>query len=85
MNDWQKGFLGGLVVGCVGLAPLLLWLADIRARFRCPNCDEHISIHKDSCELVPQLETLLQRESVGAMADESDRSTKLSIAVAPTV
>jgi hypothetical protein len=85
MKDWQKGFLGGFILGSLGVAPLLLWLTEIKARLRCPNCGEHITIHKGSGEIVPQLETEGRRKGEGADDDNPEAPTKLSIAAAPTV
>ena len=53
MKNLQKGLLTGLFVGGLGTIPLLFWLLDLRAKFRCPHCDEPILIQKLKGNLKP--------------------------------
>ena len=57
MKNIQKGLLTGLFVGGLGTIPLLFWLLDLRAKFRCPHCDEPISIQKLTGNLNPKIAT----------------------------
>ena len=57
MKNLQKGLLTGLFVGGLGTIPLLFWLLDIRAKFRCPHCDEPILIQKLKGNLKPKIAT----------------------------
>ena len=81
MKDWQKSLLGGLVIGSVGVAPVLFWLAEIRVRFRCPGCGEQITAWKKSKQVLPQLEA----HSQGEADEESEETSDRFIASAPTV
>ena len=79
MKDWQKSFIGGLIIGSFGVVPLLFWLAEISVKFRCPSCDEEITIRKAKKQIVPQLKTHQESD------ENSEGTTKISIATAPTV
>ena len=57
MKNLQKGLLTGLFVGSLGTIPLLFWILDIRAKFRCPHCDEPILIQKLKGNLTPKIST----------------------------
>ena len=57
MKNLQKGLLTGLFVGGLGTIPLLFWLLNIRAKFRCPHCDEPILIQKLKGNLKPKIAT----------------------------
>lgn len=84
MKEWQKSFLGGLVIGGLGIIPLLLWLAEIRLTFRCPSCGERITVWKEKKQLVPQLQSDSQKQGDGPSEDSEER-TDLAIATAPTI
>ncbi|MCZ6680536.1 MAG: hypothetical protein O7E52_25170 [Candidatus Poribacteria bacterium] len=83
MKDWQKNLLGGLAVGSLGIVPLLFWLAEIRVNFRCPNCDELITVCKRHKQMRLQLKA--HQHEGQRHTDESEDATDLSIATAPTV
>ena len=57
VKNLQQGLITGLFVGSLGTIPFLFWLLDIRAKFRCPHCDEPILIQKLKGNITPKIVT----------------------------
>jgi len=65
--------------------PLVLWLSEIRIKFRCPTCDAPITVQKRKTQLIPELSTDLPEEVQRSSDDDSSETSDLFIATAPTV
>ena len=85
MKDSQRSFLSGLFIGSFGILPLILWLSEIRIKFRCPTCDAPITVQKRKTQLIPELSTDLPEEIQRSSDDDSSETSDLFIATAPTV
>ena len=55
MKDWRNGFPSGLFIGAFGIVPLILWLAEMRVMFRCPNCDSVVTLQKENQQIAPRV------------------------------
>lgn len=55
MKDWHKGVIVGLFIGTFGLVPLIFWLVEIRAKFRCPNCNAKVRVQKGHKFIIPEV------------------------------
>lgn len=77
MKSWQKGFLGGVLLGGIGAVPLVWWASSLKVSFHCPNCDATLAIKKSARQVAPRI-------SIQDDVPEDDTPSD-GIAVAPTV
>ena len=85
MKDSQRSFLSGLFIGSFGILPLILWLSEIRLKFRCPTCDAPITVRKRKTQLIPEFSTDLPEGVRRSSDDDSSETSAPFIATAPTV